>query len=67
MKDELTLEFCLREIADNITNYKQFGLRIGLSRLDFMCEGYEVLDWFGHRTYHVDLVDAIGKFIEVNK
>lgn len=64
-KNSVSLAFCLHEIAHNITQRGQFGIRIGLSRLDFVCDGYEVIDWNNNRTHHVDLVDAIGKFIEV--
>ena len=64
-KDKMSLAFCLHEIAHNITQYGEFGIRIGLSRIDFVCDGYEVTDWNGKHTHHADLVDAIGKFIEV--
>ena len=67
MKDKITLAFCLHEIAHNITQDSFFGIRIGLSTLTFECDGYDVIDWNGKRTHHVDLIEAIGKFIEVNK
>ena len=66
-KNKLTLAFCLHEIAHNITQYSSFGMRIGKSSIAFMCDGYEVIDWNGNRSHHVDLIDAIGKFIEVQE
>lgn len=75
MKEKLTLEICLRELADNAARDKMWGIRVGKSSLDFedVCiEGvsikqnvYRVIDWNGDITYHTDLIAAIMYFISI--
>lgn len=70
---ELTQEFCLREIANNLRDFGSIGMRIGLSRIDTVCHAlgvpytYEVTDWHGNKSIFTDLLEAIDKFIAVNK
>ena len=66
-KDKISLAYCLHEIANNITQYGFFGIRIGLTRLTFECDGYNVFDQDGKHKHYTDLADAIGGFIEINK
>ena len=74
-KKELTIPFCLREIANNMEKDGTFGMRIGMSRLDFVDvaldensgrNSYEVIDWHGNRFFFSDLMEAICKFIAAN-
>ena len=68
MKSEkLSVAFCLREIADNIEKYNCYGMRIGISKLSFCGNEYEVTNWRSVTTRYSDLMEAICAFIEVNK
>ena len=72
---ELTIEFCLRELADDMKR-GGCGIRIGRSLLDFvdvalddssMPNKYRVIAWDGEEFFFSDLMQAICKFISINK
>ena len=62
---ELTMPFCLREIANNIEKEGHMYIRIGLWLLDYdpVKECYVVHFKDGSRTHHDDLLPAINEFI----
>lgn len=73
--EELTLSFCLRELADNMKR-GSYGIRIGRSLLDFvdvaldessMPNKYRVIACDGEEFFFSDLMQAICKFIAINK
>ena len=55
----------LHALAEEIEKYNCYGVRIGLTRLSFVGNEYEVMDWDGNKTRFCDLSDAIVKFINV--
>lgn len=63
--EDLTLSFCLREVAKNIEAEQKLYLRVGPVLLDYdeAEEGYSVYDRKGKRETFVDLVEAINHFI----
>ena len=70
-----TIEFCLRELADDMKR-GGCGIRIGRSLLDFvdvalddssMPNKYRVIAWDGEEFFFSDLMQAICKFISINK
>lgn len=73
--EELTMSFCLRELSDNMKR-GHYGIRIGKSILDFvdvameescMPNVYRVISWDGEEFRFNDLMQAICKFIAINK
>lgn len=74
MKNKLTLEFCLRELANNISD-GHYGIKLGWSGLYFEDVAldvdsvaknvYKVIDWNDNAYLFTDLIQAIYKFIEV--
>lgn len=70
-----TTEFCLRELANNMKR-GHYGIHIGRSLLDFvdvaldessMPNKYRVISWDGEEFFFNDLMQAICKFIAINK
>lgn len=73
---ELTVSYCLEQIAKNIKQYNSYIMRIGISLLSMdvsteaehiMPNSYTVYAWDGEEKHFSDLFDAILWFIKINK
>ena len=65
MMNELSLSFCLREIANNIDRDGCMYLRVGPVLLDYdaVCNEYVVHEKSGKHESFADLVEAINHFM----